>query len=224
MSEWSNEQAWKVCILARVSRVRIPPSPQINFLCQLQIMETFYPKSKQEWRQWLVENHQAKQSIWLICYKKKAGKPSVAWSDVVDEALCFGWIDGMRKSVDEESFVQLVCKRKPKSGWSKINKEKIERLTADGLMAEAGRKSVDIAKQNSSWTLLDDVEELTIPQDLELAFENNLVAKDFFLSLSKSVRKMILQWISFAKKPETRQNRINEVVERAASKQKPKQF
>jgi len=186
--------------------------------------ETFYPKSKQEWRQWLAENHQSKQSIWLICYKKKAGKPSLAWSDVVDEALCFGWIDGMRKSVNEESFVQLVCRRKQKSAWSKINKEKIERLTADGLMTESGLESINIAKQNGSWILLDEVEELTIPQDLESVFENNPGAKDFFLSLSKSVRKMILQWISFAKKPETRQNRVNEVVERAANKQKPKQF
>ncbi|MFN0255062.1 YdeI/OmpD-associated family protein [Pedobacter ureilyticus] len=186
--------------------------------------ETFYPKSKQEWRQWLVENHQSKQSVWLLQYKKKSGKPSVEWGDAVDEALCFGWIDGMRKSIDEESFVQFVCKRKPKSGWSKINKEKIERLIAEGLMTEAGLKSIEIAKQNGSWALLDEVEGLTIPQDLDLAFEANVGAKDFFLSLSKSVRKMILQWIAFAKKPETRQKRIKEVAELAAKKQKPKQF
>ena len=186
--------------------------------------ETFYPKSKQEWRQWLMENHRSKQSVWLLQYKKKSGKPSVEWSDAVDEALCFGWIDGMRKSIDEESFVQFVCKRKPKSGWSKINKEKIERLIAEGLMTEAGLKSIEIAKQNGSWALLDEVEGLTIPQDLDLAFEANVGAKDFFLSLSKSVRKMILQWIAFAKKPETRQKRIKEVAELAAKKQKPKQF
>ncbi|RZL69608.1 MAG: hypothetical protein EOO93_01085 [Pedobacter sp.] len=185
---------------------------------------TIYPQSKQEWRQWLMENHLLQQSIWVLSYKKATGKTSVSWSDVVDEALCFGWIDGMRKSLDEERFIQFVCKRKPKSGWSKINKEKIERLIADGLMTEAGFKSIEIAKQNGSWTLLDEVEELTVPKDLEVAFTSNPGAADFFFGLSKSVRKMMLQWVAFAKKPETRQNRINEIATLAAQKLKPKQF
>jgi len=185
---------------------------------------TIYPQSQQEWRQWLIENHLLEQSVWVLGYKKATGKTSVSWSDVVDEALCFGWIDGMRKSLDEERFIQFVCKRKPKSGWSKINKEKIERLIADGLMTEAGFKSIEIAKQNGSWTLLDEVEELTVPNDLEVAFTSNPGAADFFFGLSKSVRKMMLQWVAFAKKPETRQNRINEIASLAAQKLKPKQF
>lgn len=185
---------------------------------------TIYPQSQQEWRQWLIENHLLEQSVWVLGYKKATGKTSVSWSDVVDEALCFGWIDGMRKSLDEERFIQFVCKRKPKSGWSKINKEKIERLIADGLMTEAGFKSIEIAKQNGSWTLLDEVEELTVPDDLEVAFTSNPGAADFFFGLSKSVRKMMLQWVAFAKKPETRQNRINEIATLAAQKLKPKQF
>lgn len=185
---------------------------------------TIYPQSQQEWRQWLIENHLLEQSVWVLGYKKATGKTSVSWSDVVDEALCFGWIDGMRKSLDEERFIQFVCKRKPKSGWSKINKEKIERLIADGLMTEAGFKSIEIAKQNGSWTLLDEVEELTVPNDLEVAFTSNPGAADFFFGLSKSVRKMMLQWVAFAKKPETRRNRINEIATLAAQKLKPKQF
>lgn len=185
---------------------------------------TISPKSKQEWRRWLTEHHAVEQAVWLRAYKKSANKATVSWSDTVDEALCFGWIDGMRKSVDEESFIQFVCKRKPKSGWSKINKEKIERLITEGLMMEAGFKSIEIAKQNGSWTLLDEVEELSIPEDLEMAFIENVGSKDFFLTLSKSVRKMILQWIAFAKKPETRQKRITEVAKLAAIQQKPKQF
>ncbi|SOD19763.1 YdeI/OmpD-associated family protein [Pedobacter xixiisoli] len=185
---------------------------------------TISPKNQQEWRQWLIENHASEEAVWLLAYKKSANKETIAWSETVDEALCFGWIDGMRKSIDDESFVQFLCKRKPKSGWSKINKEKIERLIADGLMTEAGLKSIEIAKQNGSWTLLDEVEELTISPDLEAAFARNIGSKDFFLSLSKSVRKMILQWIAFAKKTETREKRITEVAELAAKKQKPKQF
>lgn len=224
VSEWSNEQAWKVCIPARVSRVRIPPSPQIKSEMPNTDQETFYPESKQQWRQWLEEFHQSKSSVWLVCYKKKTGKPSVGWSDAVDEALCFGWIDGIRKSIDDEKFIQFFCKRKPKSGWSKINKEKVANLIAEGLMTEAGLKSIQIAQQNGSWILLDEVEELTVPADLKAAFDANEGALDFFLSLSKSVRKMILQWIAFAKKPETREKRITEVAKLAAEKQKPKQF
>lgn len=187
-------------------------------------IKTFYPKTKQEWRQWLLENHQSEDSIWLLSYKKKSGKPGVDWSDAVDEALCFGWIDGMRKSVDEESFVQFVCKRKPKSGWSKINKEKVEHLIADGLMTEAGFKSIEIAKQNGSWSLLDEVEELTVPQELANAFEANPGAETFFNSLSKSVKKMMLHWVVSAKRPETKINRANEIAENAAQGKKPKQF
>lgn len=187
-------------------------------------IQTISPKSQAEWRQWLVENHRSSQAVWVLAYKKSLNKATISWSETVDEALCFGWIDGMRKSVDEESFVQFVCKRKPKSAWSKINKENVERLIAGGLMTEAGLESIEIAKINGSWSLLDEVEELTIPLDLEKAFAKYPNSEDFFLSLSKSVKKMILQWIAFAKKPETRQKRVTEVAELAAKKQKPKQF
>ncbi|PWB22786.1 YdeI/OmpD-associated family protein [Flavobacterium sp. HTF] len=190
----------------------------------MQDIETFYPKSKQDWRKWLKINHQKKQSIWLICYKKQANIPTITWSEAVDEALCFGWIDSTRKSLDSEKFIQYFTKRKPGSNWSKINKDKIERLISENLMSEAGLKSVEIAKQNGSWTILDQVEELFIPEDLEAAFEANPGSKDYFMSLSKSVKKIILHWVTFAKRPETRQNRINETAVLAAQKLKPKQF
>ncbi|QSB25118.1 YdeI family protein [Flavobacterium sp. CLA17] len=188
----------------------------------MQDLETFYPTSKQHWREWLQENHTFKQSIWLVCYKKQANVPTITWSDAVDEALCFGWIDSTRKSIDSDKFIQFFTRRKPNSIWSKINKEKIERLISEGLMFEAGLESVEKAKQNGSWIILDTVEALFIPQDLEIAFESNPGAKDFFLSLSKSVKKMILYWIVAAKRPETRQNRINEVAILAAQNLKPK--
>lgn len=190
----------------------------------MQDIETFYPKTKQEWRKWLKENHDKKQSVWLICYKKQANVPTVMWSDAVDEALCFGWIDSTRKSIDSDKFIQFYTRRKPKSAWSKINKEKVERLIKENLMREAGFKSIETAKQNGSWTILDLVEELHIPEDLEKAFEENPDSKDYFLSLSKSAKKIILHWITVAKRPETRLNRINEVAVLAAQKLKPKQF
>ncbi|ATP55426.1 hypothetical protein CPT03_02590 [Pedobacter ginsengisoli] len=187
-------------------------------------METFCPASREEWRQWLKENHSSRQSVWLVQYKQKSAKPSIPWSDSVDEALCFGWIDSTRKTIDEESFVQFFTKRKPTSNWSKINKAKVERLIEEGLMTEAGLHSIEVAKKNGSWSILDDVEELVVPKDLQEAFRLQPGTGDYFGSLSKSVKKMILQWVALAKRPETRQKRIAEIAELAAQKLKPKQF
>ncbi|MCE3294407.1 MAG: hypothetical protein K0R65_121 [Crocinitomicaceae bacterium] len=185
---------------------------------------TFYPSSKQEWRKWLEKNHDKEQSVWLICYKMKSGVPTISWSDAVDEALCFGWIDSTRKTRDEDSFIQFFTRRKAKSNWSKINKDKVKRLIEEKKMMPAGYASIETAKENGSWNILDEVEELSIPDDLEKAFKNHPGSKDFFLSLSKSVRKMMLYWIVSAKRPETKEKRISEIVEAAGKKQKLKRF
>jgi uncharacterized protein YdeI (YjbR/CyaY-like superfamily) len=186
--------------------------------------ETFCPRSQQDWRQWLQENHRTKQSVWVIFYKKKANVPTLSWSEAVDEALCFGWIDSVKKTLDEGSFIQFFSRRKPNGTWSKINKVKITQLIAEGKMAEAGLESIERAKQNGSWIILDEVEELIIPDDLERALSTQPDAKAFFLSLSKSVRKLMLYRLVVAKQAETRQKRINEIVETASQNKKPKQF
>jgi uncharacterized protein YdeI (YjbR/CyaY-like superfamily) len=191
---------------------------------QKQEIETFCPASQKVWRQWLQKNHVKKQSVWLVYYKMKSGKPTLSWSEAVDEALCFGWIDSTKRSVDDETFMQFFCKRKPTSMWSKINKEKIKRLIDEGLMTKAGFDSIDIAKQNGSWGMLDSVEDLKIPKDLGAAFKTIPGSKVFFLSLSKSVRKSMLQWIVLAKREETRQKRVTELAALAGKKLKPKQF
>jgi len=185
-------------------------------------IETYCPQSRTDWRQWLEKNHQSKQSVWLVYYTKKSNVPSISWSEAVDEALCFGWIDSTKKKIDDSSFMQFFSKRKPKSIWSKINKEKVQQLTDGKRMTKAGYESVETAKQNGSWTILDEVEELIIPNDLEIAFEKHKGSKDYFLSLSKSTRKIILVWIVLAKQQETRQKRIDEVVESAEQNLKPK--
>ncbi len=187
-------------------------------------IETFCPASRQEWRIWLKENHNSKQSVWLVYYKKKTSVATITWSEAVDEALCFGWIDSTKKALDNETFMQFFCKRKPNSVWSKINKGKIEQLMREGLIMQAGYASIETAKQNGSWAILDDVEELTIPKDLAKEFKTQPGSGDYFLSLSKSVRKSILQWLVLAKRPETRQKRINEIAALASQKLKPKQF
>ncbi len=187
-------------------------------------LDTFYPKNQTAWRKWLQKNHASKQSIWLVFFNKSSVKPTISWSNAVDEALCFGWIDSKKISIDSETSLQYFSKRKAVSTWSKINKVKIQRLIDEDLMAEAGYKSIEIAKQNGSWTILDDVEELTIPKDLEKEFKKHPGSKTFFTSLSRSVKKMILQWIVLAKRTETRQKRIIEIADLAAKKLKPKQF
>ncbi|MBA3681358.1 MAG: YdeI/OmpD-associated family protein [Bacteroidetes bacterium] len=189
-----------------------------------QTMETFCPANKKEWRAWLKKNHSSKQSVWLVQYKVSAGMPTISWSEAVDEALCFGWIDSTRKTLDDKKFIQLFSKRKATSTWSKINKEKVKKLIENKRMTKAGLNCIEIAKQNGSWSILDEVEELIIPKDLEKEFKTKKGSKDFFLSLSRSVKKTMLQWIVLAKLPETRQKRIKEIVEQAGKKMKPKQF
>jgi len=185
---------------------------------------TFCPANRQEWRQWLQQHHNTKQSIWLIYYKKKANTATITWSDAVDEALCFGWIDSTARPVDDERFMQFFTRRKANSVWSKINKGKVQRLIDEGLMMQAGYESIEVAKQNGSWSILDDVEELKIPKDLEKAFKSQPGSKAYFVGLSKSVKKGILQWLVLAKRPETRQKRIAEIAELAGQQLKPKQF
>ena len=185
---------------------------------------TYYAPDRQQWRAWLKRNHQSKQAVWLVCYKKIAGMPTVTWSYSVDEALCFGWIDSKRIPLDENRFLQFFAKRKSKGTWSKVNKAKIDRLINEKRMTKAGYETIEKAKQNGSWTILDDVEELKIPRDLQTAFKKWRGAKLFFTGLSKSTRKAILQWLILAKKPATRQKRITEIAELASQKQTPRFF
>ena len=187
-------------------------------------VEDYCPIDKNDWRKWLELNHQTEDSIWVIFYKKSSPKHNLNWSDSVDEALCFGWIDSTKRSVDSETFKQYFSKRKAKSNWSKVNKEKVKTLIDQGLMREEGQKSIEIAKENGSWTILDSVEALITPEDLISEFTNYDGSQEYFESLSNSVKKILLYWIISAKRKETRQKRILEIVENASNKMKPKQF
>lgn len=178
-------------------------------------IKTFYAKSQKEWRKWLEKNHQSEKSVWLIIYKKESGKPSVYYSEAVDEAICFGWIDSKRNKRDDESYYQFFAKRNPKSNWSKVNKGKVERLIKEGKMAPAGLKAIETAKQNGTWTALDNVEEIIIPEDLQKAFDKNKTAFAHFDKFPRSSKRNILEWIMNAKRPETRQARIEETVKLA---------
>lgn len=185
---------------------------------------TYYPKSRTDWRKWLEKNHESEQSVWLIHFKSSTKIASLTWSEAVDEALCFGWIDSTRKTIDEERYMQYFSRRKPNSMWSRINKEKVDQLIQNNQMTQAGFASIETAKKNGSWTFLDEIEELVIPEDLKIALANHKGAIEYFDGLSKSAKKILLHWVISAKRPETRQKRVLEIAENASKNLEPKQF
>lgn len=187
-------------------------------------IEEYCPSDKQDWRKWLELNHKKKEAVWLIFYKKTSSNFNLSWSDSVDEALCFGWIDSVKKTIDSEKYRQYFSKRKANSTWSKINKDKVDYLKSENLMQEAGYKTIEIAKKNGSWSNLDEVEALVIPEDLKKEFNKRVGSLEYYESLSKSVKKILLAWVALAKRAETRQKRVIEIAENASKKLKPKQF
>lgn len=175
-----------------------------------------YARDREEWRTWLSKNHELKKSVWLVYYKKESGKKSITYTEAVEEALCFGWIDSKPNKIDEKSYMQLFSQRKKKSVWSKINKERVVRLIQQNLMTVAGMEKVNEAKKNGSWDSLNEVEEMIFPEDFKKAMNKNKLAKKYFDAFSNSSKKMILYWIHSAKRPETRSKRIEESVKLAS--------
>jgi uncharacterized protein YdeI (YjbR/CyaY-like superfamily) len=174
------------------------------------------------WREWLAANYDTAHAVWLLMYKKGSGKPSVAWEDAVDEALCFGWIDSKVQQVDAVSYRQYWTRRKPNSVWSRINKDKIERLTAEGRMTPAGLASAAVAKENGSWTIMDGPEAGIVPDDLAAALAAaGPVAEATFDAFSASVKRAALYWVVSAKRPQTRARRVTDIAGRAAEGRKP---
>lgn len=187
-------------------------------------LNTFCPSNREEWRNWLAAHHLSTPSVWLILYKKKSNIPSITWSEAVDEALCFGWIDSTKKTIDEHSYMQYFGQRKPKSTWSKVNKEKIKKLEEKGLITAAGREIIEIAKKNGSWNILDEVESLQMPDDLQKELDLYPNANSHYSNFSKSTKKSLMYWITSAKRAATREKRIKEVAELTNQNLKPKQF
>ncbi len=184
----------------------------------------FYAENQTAWREWLQKNHAIQENVWLQIFKKESGVSSVYYPEAVDEALCFGWIDSLANKNDEQSYLQFFSRRKPKSNWSRVNKEKVERLIANNQMQPAGLKMVDLAKQNGCWNALDAVENLEIPADLETEFQKYEQAAYFFKQFSRSTQRGILEWILNAKTTPTRQRRIAETAQLAAINQKANQY
>jgi uncharacterized protein YdeI (YjbR/CyaY-like superfamily) len=178
--------------------------------------EIVHPTTRKQWRAWLAKHHTRLEGVWVASYRTGTGKPRVEYDETVEEALAFGWIDGRAKTLDDGRSLLWLAPRRRASGWSKSNKERVARLEREGLMTDAGRRVVDEAKASSTWTLLDSVEALEVPEDLAVALSSNEAAKRHFGAFPPSSKKLILTWIATAKREETRRTRILETVRLAA--------
>ncbi len=174
------------------------------------------PFERAGWRDWLEANHADLDGVYLVSWRRGAGKSSVAYEEAVEEALCVGWIDSTGRVIDEKRSIQWYARRKPRSSWARSNKERIERLMAAGLMRPAGLAAIEEAKKNGSWTLLDDVENLVVPDDLAAALAAARPARANWDAFSRSARRAMLEWIVHARRPETRVDRIARIAAGAA--------
>jgi uncharacterized protein YdeI (YjbR/CyaY-like superfamily) len=170
------------------------------------------PGSRAEWRAWLSSNSARKEGLWVVYRKKSADMEGPLYADLVEEALCFGWIDSVTRRVDGERMIQWFSPRRPGGLWSALNKSRIERLQRDGLMTQVGQDVIDRSKADGSWSQTDQVDALIIPDDLDAAFAAAPEARSAYERLSESDRKQHLWSVYSAKRPETRSKRITELV------------
>lgn len=177
--------------------------------------------SRAEWRRWLAAHHTQPDGIWLVTYKKTADpRRYLSYDDIVEEALCFGWVDSLPRTVDASRSMRLVAPRRAKSAWSAVNKARVEKLVAARKMAPAGLDAVARAKADGSWAQLDAVEALTVPPDLRRALAAHPPAATHFEAFPRSSKRLILEWIASARTPETRDKRVLETARLAAENQR----
>jgi uncharacterized protein YdeI (YjbR/CyaY-like superfamily) len=197
---------------------------KVSFMSIEPPANSIHPKTRAEWRTWLSEHQNQTSGVWLISYKKAAGKPQFDYDAAVEEALCFGWIDSKPNKLDEERTMLWFAPRKPGTGWSKPNKDRIERAIANGQMTPAGMSKIEAAKLDGSWSKLDAVENLEIPDDLSAALADYPPAPENFNAFPRSVKRGILEWIVNAKTTPTREKRILETATLAAQNLRANQW
>jgi uncharacterized protein YdeI (YjbR/CyaY-like superfamily) len=195
----------------------------------LDAFERFHPADRPAWRAWLEAHHRTAKGVWLVTWRKAAvdavpGRCLLTYDDGVEEALCFGWIDSKPQKLDDERTMLLYTPRKPKSAWSAPNKVRVERLLAAGAMATKGLEMVELARSTGRWTALDAVEALEVPEDLAAALEALPPASAHFAAFPRSAKRGILEWISTAKRPETRAARVLETATLAQRNERANQW
>lgn len=179
--------------------------------------------STQQLRQWLEENHTQTESIWLVTYKKHMGSKYVSVQEILDEVLCFGWVDGIRRQLDSDRTMQMISPRQAQH-WAKSYKDRAERLIKAGKMHPAGLEAIAQSKRNGLWTFMDDVDALILPEDLIVALASHPPARENFENSARSYRRNVLRWIKLAKTPSTRAKRIEKAAALAAQNQKVPQM
>lgn len=178
-------------------------------------MELYF-KTMLEWHLWLEENHKKTEGVWFVFYKKNSGKPSVSYNDAVEEALCFGWIDGKIKRVNEDYYIQWFTPRRKGSRWSKLNTSRVARLIKENRMKPAGLAAFEKTKDKPELIYEIKKDEIpSIPADLNEALKKNKIAYDNFLKSPPSSRRLYIFWLNDAKRPETRASRIEKIVDRS---------
>ncbi len=178
----------------------------------MQDFEELHFERDTDWYDWLLQNHTTTKGIYLIFYKLELNIPTMRWEEAVRVALCFGWIDSTVKSLGDGKRRQYFCPRNPKSTWSALNKKHIAALEKLGLIHESGYKMIDLAKKTGTWTAMDDVENGVIPKDLQDAFDKNVRAFGNYQNFARGYRKSYLSWLNSAKREETKQKRIAEII------------
>jgi uncharacterized protein YdeI (YjbR/CyaY-like superfamily) len=176
------------------------------------------PSNRAAWREWLAANHASAPGAWFVYRKKSAGGRAVSYEDAVEEAICFGWIDGLTRPLDADRAMIRFSPRKPRSVWARSNKERVARMEAAGLMTGAGRRAVEIAQENGSWNTLDDSDGLVMPDDLAAALDATPGGREGFEAYTQSGRRMILYWLAAARRPATRADRIARTVSGCAAR------
>jgi uncharacterized protein YdeI (YjbR/CyaY-like superfamily) len=177
----------------------------------------FHAEDRDQWRAWLLAHHATERGVWLCSWRSATGRPVCPYPDAVEEALCFGWIDSTVNVLDEDRALQLMTPRKAKSTWTRLNRQRVAAMEEAGLMTEAGRRAVEVARGNGSWTVYDPVEDLLEPPELAAALDADPTARRHWDAFPPSARKQMLWWVISAVKDDTRQRRIATIVEQAAA-------
>lgn len=178
--------------------------------------ERIHPEIVGAWAQWLEHHHARETGVWMISWRKHTGRSAVSYEDAVTEALRFGWVDSRGSKLDDDRTMLWFSPRRRGSAWARTNKQRIARLEAEGRLEAAGRALVESAKQDGTWTLLDDVEDLIVPDDLAVAFAAHPGSREQWDAFPPSARRGILEWIVQARREATRAKRVDETAERAA--------
>lgn len=180
-------------------------------------LAVYHPADLAAWRAWLAANATGNRGVWVATWRKASGREPVAYEDLVEEAICFGWIDSTVNTLDDARRLQLMTPRKPRSGWTRLNRRRVEAMEAQGRMTDAGRRSVEVARANGSWTIYDAVEDLLEPDDLKDALDAAAGARGAWDAFPPSARKQMLWWVISSGRPATRANRIARIAAEAAA-------